>query len=155
VRRGTADLDIGSVRFEHPRHRILATPVVIIVVIVPVAHPLIVLTVSHVLPLFIPALKFPALRLTPRCRYRCCSARCMSHHGHNGSAGRFHINFAIRHGQQRRVPPRPGMRCRLPQIIPPAKTSKALLREHSSAITGFRSLCGQVQRKLSIAIALR
>jgi hypothetical protein len=45
-------------------------------------------------------------------------------------------------------------RCRLPQIIPPAKTSTALLREHSSAITGFRSLCGQVQRKLSIAIAL-
>jgi len=29
-----------------------------------------------------------------------------------------------------------------------------LLREHSSAITGFRSLCGQVQRKLLLAVAL-
>jgi hypothetical protein len=72
----------------------------------------------------------------------------MSHQGHNGGADRFHTNFAIRHGQQRHVPPQPGMRRRLPQIIPPAKTSTALLREHSSAISGFRSLCGQVQRKL-------
>src|ERR1700731_1034986 len=53
---GAADLDVGSVRFEHPRHRVLAAPVVIIVIIIiviviPVAHPLvIVLTVSHVLP---------------------------------------------------------------------------------------------------------
>jgi hypothetical protein len=32
----------------------LPAPVVIVVVIVPVAHPLVVLTVSHVLPLFQP-----------------------------------------------------------------------------------------------------
>ncbi len=54
---GAADLDVGSVGFEHPGHRVLAAPVVIvvIVVVVPVAHPLVVvLTVSHVLPLFQP-----------------------------------------------------------------------------------------------------
>ena len=55
VRRGTADLDVGAVGFKHPGHRVLAAPVVIVVVIVPVAHPLVILTVSHVLPLF-PAL---------------------------------------------------------------------------------------------------
>src|SRR5882672_8365398 len=59
VRCGAANLDVGSVGLEHPRHRVLAAPVVIIVVVivvvVPVAHPLvIVLTVSHVLPLFQP-----------------------------------------------------------------------------------------------------
>jgi hypothetical protein len=59
---GAADLDVGSVRLEYPRHRVLAAPVVvviiiivIVIVIIPVAHPLvIVLTVSHVLPLFQP-----------------------------------------------------------------------------------------------------
>jgi hypothetical protein len=55
---GAADLDVGSVGFEHPGHRVLAAPVVIIVVIVvviPVTHPLVVvLTVSHVSPLFQP-----------------------------------------------------------------------------------------------------
>src|SRR3954454_4250596 len=56
---GAADLDIGAVGFENPGHRVLAAPVVIVVVIiVPVTHPLVVvLTVSHVLPLL------PALRL--------------------------------------------------------------------------------------------
>src|ERR1700688_610706 len=56
VRSGAADLDVGPVRFEHPGHRILAAPVVVIavVVVVPVTHPLVVLTVSHVLPLFQP-----------------------------------------------------------------------------------------------------
>ena len=54
VRGRAADLDVGSVRFEHTGHRVLTAPVVIVVVIVPVAHPLIVLTVSHVLPLFQP-----------------------------------------------------------------------------------------------------
>src|SRR5215470_9437593 len=39
VRGGATDLDIGPVGFEHPRHRILATPVVVIVT--PVAHPLV------------------------------------------------------------------------------------------------------------------
>ena len=58
VRGGAADLDVGPVRFEYPGHRVLAAPVVIVVVIivvVPVTHPLVViLTVSHVLPLFQP-----------------------------------------------------------------------------------------------------
>src|ERR1035437_3026424 len=53
---GTADLDVGSVGLEHPGHRVLAAaaPVVIAAVIVPVTHPLVVLSVSHVLPLFQP-----------------------------------------------------------------------------------------------------
>lgn len=48
-----ADLDIGAVRIEHPGHRVLAAPVIviIIVVVIPVIpHPLVILTVSHVLP---------------------------------------------------------------------------------------------------------
>ena len=53
-----ADLDVGSVRFEHPGHRVLTAPVIvvaaIVVVIIPVTHPLVVLTVSHVSPLFQP-----------------------------------------------------------------------------------------------------
>ena len=37
--------------------------------------------------------------------------------------------------------------CRRPhQIIPPAKTSTGFSREFSSAISGFRSLCGRKQR---------
>jgi hypothetical protein len=58
VRGSAADLDVGSVRFEHPGHRVLTAPVivVVIVVVIPVTHPLVVLTVSHVSP-FIPALK--------------------------------------------------------------------------------------------------
>jgi hypothetical protein len=61
VRGGAADFDIGSVRFEHPGHRVLTAPVivvvaaiVVIVVVIPVTHPLVVLTVSHVSPLFQP-----------------------------------------------------------------------------------------------------
>jgi hypothetical protein len=56
MRSGTADLDIRPVRFEYPGHRVLAAPVIIvvIVVIVPVTHPLVILTVSHVSPLFQP-----------------------------------------------------------------------------------------------------
>src|ERR1700731_2329364 len=52
----TADLDVGSVGFEHPGHRVLPAPVAIIpVIVIPVTHPLVVvLTVSHVLPLFQP-----------------------------------------------------------------------------------------------------
>jgi hypothetical protein len=53
---GAADLDVGSVGFEHPGHRVLAAPVAIIpIVVIPVTHPLVVvLTVSHVVPLFQP-----------------------------------------------------------------------------------------------------
>lgn len=43
------DLDVGSIGFVDPCHRVLAAAPVI--VIVPVAHTLLVLTVSHVLPL--------------------------------------------------------------------------------------------------------
>src|SRR5579863_1245087 len=54
VRGGAANLDVRSIGFEHPRHRVLATPVAIIP-IVTVTHPLVlVLTVSHVVPLFQP-----------------------------------------------------------------------------------------------------
>lgn len=52
VRGGAADLDVGSVGLVDPGQRILAAPVLIIVI--PVAHPLLVLTVSHVSPLFQP-----------------------------------------------------------------------------------------------------
>jgi hypothetical protein len=60
MRSGAAYLDVRPVGLEHPGHRVLAAPVIIIIVvvvavIVPVTHPLIILTVSHVLP-FIPAL---------------------------------------------------------------------------------------------------
>src|SRR6478752_3715846 len=57
VRGGAADLDIRAVRFEHPGHRVLTAPVIVvaaIVVVIPVTHPLVVLTVSHVSPLFQP-----------------------------------------------------------------------------------------------------
>jgi hypothetical protein len=60
---GAANLDVGSVGFENPRHRILAAPVIIVVVIVvPVAHPLVVLTVSHVLPFYQPWFVAVAIR---------------------------------------------------------------------------------------------
>jgi hypothetical protein len=51
---GAANLDVGAIRFEHPGHRILAATVVVIVVVIPVTHSLVVLTVSHVSPLFQP-----------------------------------------------------------------------------------------------------
>ena len=58
VRGSAADFDVGSVGFEHPSHRVLTTPVivvvVVIVIIVPVTHPLVVLTVSHIVPLIQP-----------------------------------------------------------------------------------------------------
>jgi hypothetical protein len=57
VRCGAANLDLRSDGLEHPGHRILAAPVIVIVVVivVPVAHPLVVvLTVSHIVPLFQP-----------------------------------------------------------------------------------------------------
>jgi hypothetical protein len=62
MRRGAANLDIRSVGLEDTGHRVLAAPVivaaiVIVVVVVPVAHTLVVLTVSHVLPLFQPRVK--------------------------------------------------------------------------------------------------
>ena len=46
-----SDLDVRSVGFKYPGHRVLAAPVVIVI---PVTHPLVILTVSHVVPLFQP-----------------------------------------------------------------------------------------------------
>jgi hypothetical protein len=62
MRGGPANLDVRSVGLENTGHRVLAAPVivtiiVIVVIIVPVAHTLVVLTVSHVLPLFQPRVK--------------------------------------------------------------------------------------------------
>ena len=54
---GAADLDVRPVGFEHAGQRVLAAPVIIIVTAIPVAHPLVVLTVSHVLPLFQPCVR--------------------------------------------------------------------------------------------------
>ena len=54
--------------------------------------------------------------------------------------------FAVRRSQQRRVPQQPSVCSRLHQVIPPAKTSTGFSREFSSAISGFRSLCGRKQR---------
>src|ERR1700682_2297055 len=62
------------------------------------------------------------------------------------TAVKFHTDFAVRRSQQRRVPQQSSGRRWLPQIIPPAKTSTGFSREFSSAISGFRSLCGRKQR---------
>src|SRR3982074_2628143 len=49
------NLDVGSVGLEHPGPRVRAAPVIIVVIVFPVAPPLVVvLTVSHVSPLFQP-----------------------------------------------------------------------------------------------------
>ena len=64
----------------------------------------------------------------------------------NRIAVQIHADFVIRRGQQRRVPQQSSGRRRLHQIIPPAKTSTGFSREFSSAISGFRSLCGRKQR---------
>ena len=54
VRRISADLHVGSVGLENPRHRVLVLAVVVVMMllllIVTTAHPLVVLTVSHDLP---------------------------------------------------------------------------------------------------------
>jgi hypothetical protein len=62
------------------------------------------------------------------------------------SAVQFHTDFAVRRGQQRRAPQQSSRNRRLPQIIPPAKTSTGFSRDLSSAISGFRSLCGRKRR---------
>lgn len=58
----------------------------------------------------------------------------------------FPHRFAVRRSQQRRVPHQPGVRRRPHQVISPAKTSTGFERDSSSAISGFRSLCGRKQR---------
>jgi hypothetical protein len=64
----------------------------------------------------------------------------------NCGAVRFHKDFAVCRGQQARVPQQSGGRRRLHQINTPANTSTGFSREFSSAISGFRSLCGRKQR---------
>jgi hypothetical protein len=64
----------------------------------------------------------------------------------DSSAVQLHTDVAVRRGQQRRAPQQSSERRWLHQIIPPAKTSKGFSREFSSAISGFRSLCGRKQR---------
>ena len=90
------------------------------------------------------------------CRRHGRFVRLGAYHAHRIAAPfQFHTDFAVRRGQQRRVPQQPGVRHRPHQIIPPAKTSTGFLREFSSAISGFRSLCGREQRsslKLSRSI---
>ena len=80
------------------------------------------------------------------------SSSCFARSGRTPNAHRiaapfqFQTDFAVRRGQQRRVPQQSGVRRRPHQIIPPAKTSTGFLREFSSAISGFRSLCGRKRR---------
>ena len=62
------------------------------------------------------------------------------------SAVQSHTDFAVCRGQQRRFPHQSSVRRRLLQIISPAKTSTGFSRDLSSAISGFRSLCGREQR---------
>ena len=64
----------------------------------------------------------------------------------NHGAVHFHTDFAVRRGQQRRAPLQSSEYRQLRRIIQPAKTSTDFSREFSSAISGFRSLCGQEQR---------
>ena len=61
--------------------------------------------------------------------------------------GRFNSTQICRTSQstKTRSPPA-GVRRQPHQIIPPAKTSTGFSREFSSAISGFRSLCGRKQR---------
>ena len=61
-------------------------------------------------------------------------------------AVQFHTDFAVTCGRQRRAPQQPDGWRRLHQIISPAKTSTGFSRDFSSAISGFRSLCGRKQR---------
>jgi hypothetical protein len=61
------------------------------------------------------------------------------------SAVKFHTDFAVR-SQQRRVPQQSSEPRWLHRINPPAETSTDFSRDLSSAISGFRSLCGRKQR---------
>jgi len=64
----------------------------------------------------------------------------------NRSAVQFHTDFFVTRGQQRRAPQQPAHSGWLHQINSPAKTSTGFSRDFSSAISGFRSLCGRKQR---------
>jgi hypothetical protein len=62
----------------------------------------------------------------------------------NPGAVQFHRDFTVCRNQQGRVPHSASL-CRRPHQSA-RQTSTGFLREHSSAISGFRSLCGQEQR---------
>jgi hypothetical protein len=96
--------------------------VVIVVIVIPVTHPLVVLTVSHVLP-FIPALKLCSCR---RSLIRSGARRGAPNH----DAVQIHVvDFANHRVQQRRVP-QPTVYIRPPdQIVQPAKISLIVLRD--------------------------
>ncbi|HMM92559.1 hypothetical protein [Bradyrhizobium sp.] len=99
-----------------------APVLVVVIIVIPITHPLVVLTVSHVSP-FIPALKL------------CSCLDSLSRHGAresapNHDAVQIHVtDFANHRVQQRRVP-QPATFIRAPdQIVQPAKTSLIVLRD--------------------------
>jgi hypothetical protein len=163
VRCSSSDFDIRSVGFEHPCHRVLTTPVIVIIVIivVPVTHPLVVLTVSHIVPL-IPALKLPCLELLrpvpstgPGAPFRFVQCRAPFGPGHAiasraGLKPRLISTQIYRTSQSTKTRSPPARRASpaASQVIPPAKTATDFERDFSSAISGFRSLCGRKQRSL-------
>src|SRR4051794_5191471 len=113
---GAANLDIGAVGFENPGHRVLAASVVvvIVIVIVPVTHPLVVvLTVSHVLPL-LPALELIAISR----RHASCAP--------NRRAVQVSIEFRLPSRSTKTRSPTASYR-QPDQIIQPAKTSPGFL----------------------------
>jgi hypothetical protein len=126
----------------------LAAPViVIIIIIIPVTHPLVVLTVSHIVPL-IQALKNLPLTESPRPHteglWRLLLSLLSLPRRPIRRAARsrdrlFPHRFAVRRSQQRRVPHEPSEHRGPHQVIPPAKTSTGFERDFSSAISGFRS----------------
>jgi hypothetical protein len=112
----------------------LTAPVIVIVVavivVIPVTHPLVVLTVSHVSP-FIPALKLCSCRRSLIRRGARRDARQSANQGapnHDAVQIRA-VDIANHRVQQRRVP-QPAAYIRPPgQIIQPAKTSPIALRD--------------------------
>ena len=87
---------------------------------------------------------FELLALDYRCHRRFVMRRALR--APNRSAVYFHTDFTVRRGQLRRAPLQSSAYRRLRRIIQPAKTSTGFSREFSSAISGFRSLCGRKQR---------
>jgi hypothetical protein len=129
----------------------LAAPVIVIavIVVIPVAHALVVLTVSHVLPLFQPCVKSVELLEALNCHFGGGPGRSGAH----ASGASVHDAAPIRAAfvnvafNKHAFPTR--QRLSPANLIQPAKTGSVFLRKSSSAIAGFRSLCGRKQRKLT------
>src|ERR1700678_4012769 len=64
----------------------------------------------------------------------------------NHSAVQFHRDFTATRNRQGRIPQQRKLLPAAASIILLAKQAQVFLREYSSAISGFRSLCGQEQR---------